>query len=158
MRHAKSDWGDASLGDRDRELNKRGRKAAPLMARWLESEIGLPDLILASSAVRVQQTVQLMTTQWSQVPEIDWIDELYLAAPETIARYVQSDSRGLARVMVVGHNPGMEIMASQLAGENLAFPTAAIAVFQWPADNWDAISFQQPAERRAYCVPRSLSE
>jgi len=35
IRHAKSDWSTASLGDLDRPLNERGKKDAPQMAKRL---------------------------------------------------------------------------------------------------------------------------
>ena len=41
LRHAKSSWTNAALGDRERELNKRGRRDAPRMGRALELFSGL---------------------------------------------------------------------------------------------------------------------
>jgi phosphohistidine phosphatase len=42
------------------------------------------------------------------------------------------------RVMLFGHNPGLEVLAYQLAGEIFAekFPTAAVAVLQFNIWNW----------------------
>jgi len=37
MRHAKSDWA-LGLPDRDRPLNARGRRSAPVMGDWLRSQ------------------------------------------------------------------------------------------------------------------------
>ena len=37
-RHAKSDWGDASVRDHDRPLNARGLRDAPAMATRLAAE------------------------------------------------------------------------------------------------------------------------
>ncbi|MEE3099475.1 MAG: histidine phosphatase family protein, partial [Pseudomonadota bacterium] len=56
MRHAKSDWGDPGLGDHDRPLNDRGRRAAPRMGAWLAAQGAFPDAALLSSARRVQET------------------------------------------------------------------------------------------------------
>jgi phosphohistidine phosphatase len=40
IRHAKSDWNDASLSDFDRPLNERGKRDAPVMAhRLLDKDI-----------------------------------------------------------------------------------------------------------------------
>ena len=38
VRHAKSDWGDQSLADFDRPLNKRGKKDAPFMGKVLNKK------------------------------------------------------------------------------------------------------------------------
>lgn len=56
LRHAKSSWKDDSVTDHDRPLNKRGRKAAPLVGHLLRDQHLVPDLITSSSAVRAQTT------------------------------------------------------------------------------------------------------
>jgi phosphohistidine phosphatase len=60
MRHAKSDWHDASLSDFERPLNRRGQEAVPIMAKWLEQQGASVDAILASEAIRARQTVEGM--------------------------------------------------------------------------------------------------
>ncbi len=60
MRHAKSDWSEAGLSDHDRPLNARGKRDAPEMAKWMHNHLGIPDLILASTATRVAETVELL--------------------------------------------------------------------------------------------------
>ena len=51
LRHAKSSWDDASLPDRERSLNKRGRRAAAAMREAMRG-LGLaPDVILVSPAI-----------------------------------------------------------------------------------------------------------
>jgi len=43
MRHAKSAWGDPSLGDHARPLNKRGQRAATALGYWLHAKDLVPD-------------------------------------------------------------------------------------------------------------------
>ncbi len=62
MRHAKSDWNQPGLNDRQRPLNERGEKAANLMGNWLVQQNLIPDVILASPANRTQQTVELLVS------------------------------------------------------------------------------------------------
>ena len=54
MRHAKSSWKDSSLSDHQRPLNKRGKKAAPLMGSILNQQELIPDIILCSTAKRAR--------------------------------------------------------------------------------------------------------
>lgn len=152
MRHAKSDWGHADLSDHYRPLNPRGRRDAPRMAQWLESTWGLPDLILASTALRVQQTLDGMLGSWASQPTIYPHAPLYLASPETILQTIRADALDANHLLVVGHNPGMQILASQCADQPLEFPTAAAAVFRFNGDDWstltpgklDLIGFNKP--------------
>ncbi len=139
MRHAKSDWTEPGQADIDRGLNSRGLRDAPRMARWIESQGIVPQLILASTATRVRQTVDLLYSsqfiadgKWD--PLLLFRADLYLAAPETILRAICADGGDSDSILIVAHNPGLECLVSQLAGESYPFPTAAIAVFQL-ADN-----------------------
>lgn len=139
MRHAKSDWTEPGRTDIERVLNSRGQRDAPRMARWIESQGIVPQLVIASTATRVRQTVDLLMSsqiiaggKWD--PLMIYRDDLYLAPPETILRAICADGGDNDCILVVAHNPGLEYLVSQLAGESYPFPTAAIAVFQL-ADN-----------------------
>ncbi|XZE53339.1 SixA phosphatase family protein [Planctomycetaceae bacterium SH139] len=157
MRHAKSDWNDAAATDHDRTLNDRGRRDAPRMATWLLQQTELPELILASTAVRVSQTLDLLMTSWPSQPPVHPLESLYLAAPETILRTLQTDTLGLSRVMIVAHNPGLQMLANQLAGEHFDFPTAAIAIFDFDDIDWTQLSHSTPARLSAFGTPKGIA-
>lgn len=138
MRHAKSDWANEGLSDHDRPLNARGRRDAPEMAKWLAHHDAVPQLILASTAKRVEETVQRMVKFWKTEPLIVRISSLYLASPQTIldqirCEAIDADGKRPRRLLVLGHNPGMEQLVSSLAGINLSMPTAAVALFECEA-------------------------
>ena len=106
MRHAKSDWADPGLSDHDRPLNRRGRRDAPAMGRWLAQQNFFPELILASSAVRVRETIDGLLSVWSNRPRIAISESLYLPSPRTILEHVRCDawldeSRRPSAVLVV---------------------------------------------------------
>ncbi len=147
MRHAKSDWSNEALADKERPLNARGKQAAPRMAQWLSEQHWLPDLILCSAATRTQETLQRMQTVWENAdepsghqhaPMVRIVDQLYLASPATILSCAQSacSGRAVASVLVIGHNPGMELLASELSCGELSMPTAAIVVLTHPKESW----------------------
>src|SRR4051812_4998059 len=56
LRHAKSDWGDASLPDLERPLNERGRGAATLMGTFMRGQNLRPDLLISSPSRRTRET------------------------------------------------------------------------------------------------------
>ena len=60
MRHAKSSWDDPAVGDHDRPLNGRGKKAAKVMAERLKSSGYKPDLVVVSSALRARETAEAL--------------------------------------------------------------------------------------------------
>lgn len=132
MRHAKSDHGDPSLSDHDRPLNRRGRRDAPRMAQWLADQGCVPTRVLCSTAVRTRETLDLMCQVWRRPPETEFCDSLYLAGCESILWTVESHHGDASPLLVLGHNPGMSVVSSVLAGCALEMPTAAIAVLSFP--------------------------
>ena len=156
MRHAKSDWGDEGCPDHDRTLNARGRRSAPQMAGWLAASNYLPDIIHASTARRGAETIAGMMTVWKPQPPVYPNPSLYLAHPEAILKLVRSDSLGKATVMLVAHNPGLQQLASHFAGDELDFPTAAIAIFDFPISDWSELTTATPARLIQHVFPKGL--
>ena len=163
LRHAKSSWGVADIDDHERDLEPRGIRAAARIARYLADEELLPDLVLCSSSRRTRSTAALVFARFSQQPRVSVLPELYLATPERIAGCVRREGDGARRLMVIGHNPGLQSFALALAGEDgelrgqmaVKFPTAALARYRIDARDWQAL---RPglAELKAFVVPRSL--
>ena len=83
LRHAKSAWDDPALRDRDRPLAPRGRKAAKRVARWANKHGVRPQLVVCSSAVRAQQTLQLVLPGLGE-PDVLVEVTLYAAGAETL--------------------------------------------------------------------------
>ena len=145
LRHAKSSWDDPSQPDFDRPLNRRGRKAAPEMARHMVDRGFVPELILCSTAQRTRETLAVLLNAFRDPLEIRLLDELYEASEAQITDAVRHSAGNAASVLVIGHNPGMEECADSLvgsAGKGLGeafetdFPTAALAVIDFEMASW----------------------
>jgi phosphohistidine phosphatase len=156
MRHAKSDWSDSHLSDHDRPLNKRGRRAAPIMAQQMLLTGRVPEVILASSAVRVQETVALMLGEFGGDIAVLTEPELYLASVPAIASHVDTLHQSWECALVVGHNPGMGALVSQLAEESTDMPTAAVAVFQSHCEQWRSSIARGAWQLHEFWTPRAL--
>lgn len=136
LRHAKSGWDDAIPRDFDRPLNAKGRRAAAMMGRHVRS-LGLGfDHVVASPAVRVRETIDEVGTGYGEALSADWDRRLYLASAATIVEVVQDAPADAARLLIVGHNPGIEDLVEMLVGAGddalraaarQKFPTATIA-------------------------------
>ncbi|MGD9914462.1 MAG: histidine phosphatase family protein [Rhizobiaceae bacterium] len=139
LRHAKSSWTDQSLGDFERPLAKRGRKAAPLVGREMAKRGWVPNLALVSGARRTRQTWAFVAAELPAKPAVQFSDALFHAEPDTLLEIIRSVPRSCASVMVVGHNPGLEELAQMLAGPRSSavalaslkekFPTGALVRF-----------------------------
>ncbi|MCB1234427.1 MAG: histidine phosphatase family protein, partial [Verrucomicrobiae bacterium] len=79
IRHAKSDWGDASLDDHERSLNDRGLRDAPRVGEELARRGAKPDVILTSTAVRALTTARAVAGKLDfPAGRIAAMGELYL--------------------------------------------------------------------------------
>jgi phosphohistidine phosphatase len=136
LRHAKSGWKHPELADHDRPLNKRGKRTAPLMGALLLDQDLIPDLILCSSAMRAHTTALLVAKACAYAGEIKQIRKLYLAEPQSHIEVLRQVAEKHARVLVVGHNPGLEALIEALTGEAMAMPTSALAQVELSLKRW----------------------
>ena len=61
---------------------------------------------------------------------------LYLADPATIVDVVRRSDADARRLMVVGHNPGLEELVARLTGVTEPLPTATLVQIQLPIEQW----------------------
>ena len=140
MRHAKSSWDEPELPDFDRPLNKRGEKDAYRMGKLIKKEKLTPDMILSSPAVRAKATTQAVVDKIEYDDEVLYLDSLYLGEPENYFRALIELSDDVERVLVVGHNPGLETVLQIMCGKVESLPTAAIAYLKVPVRKWKVLN------------------
>jgi phosphohistidine phosphatase len=101
------------------------------------------DLVLASPARRVAETIEEAAGHGGFAPQYE--ERLYLASAATLLDIVRHAPDGVDRLLLVGHNPGMEELALRLArrdgdrlrGEvEIKYPTGSVAEIQLPAERW----------------------
>jgi phosphohistidine phosphatase len=136
LRHAKSDWPD--VPDRDRPLAKRGRRDAPVVARWLREHRYLPDVVVCSAARRTRQTWDLVAAELGGSPSVTFEPRAYAASALTLLYLVRELPAASRAALLIGHNPGIEDLATSLTeppdgddAPGLSFPTAAVAVVEF---------------------------
>ena len=108
MRHGKSSWAKPSQADHDRTLNDRGRLDVPLMGQKLKEEGLLPGLVISSSAMRAQETAQLVTASCGYEGKIEVLAELYMASETHYFEALHQLGNDHDCVLIIGHNPTIE--------------------------------------------------
>lgn len=140
MRHAKTERAAASGLDRDRALTPRGLDDAALMGRILADKGLRPDLVLVSSATRTRQTWEAMHDSLGDV-EVRIEPRLYDATTDIIRRFVEDAEDKAGCLLVMAHNPGVQLLAMEYLTESAAspsvldrmaggVPTGAAAIFE----------------------------
>ena|SRR5437868_4262901 len=145
LRHAKSSWDDAGLDDFNRPLNERGWKSARLIGRELERRRLRFDVVLASTAARVRETIDGVQDKFDFAAPIRFEPSIYEAGEATLLELVRSLPDDIRAPLIVGHNPGLERLVSGLTRDDDKglrrrvagkFPTAALAILELPAKRW----------------------
>jgi phosphohistidine phosphatase len=155
VRHAKSSWKNLEQADHERPLNKRGCASAEALGAWLRKQKMQPDQVLCSSAVRAQQTYEMM----GFALDAEVKKGLYHASADVMLRHLQGATG--QKVMLVSHNPGISEFAERLARSLpshdgfLDYPTGATTVFKFKTDTWDDLKFGSGKVKK-FVVPREL--
>lgn len=155
MRHAKSSWKDKSLPDEKRPLKKRGEQAAEAMGEILQENELTPQLILSSSAVRARQTAELVAEHCGYTQPIEFVDEFYMAESPVFFQFLQKLDDVLERVLLIGHNPGLEAFLQNLDGRVEELPTGALAYLNLPIAHWSELDSQTIADLIGFWDPES---
>ncbi|MDQ4122918.1 MAG: histidine phosphatase family protein [Acidobacteriota bacterium] len=136
LRHAKSDWNDASLTDFERPLNERGLTAARKMGEFMRERGIEPDLIVSSPARRARETAQIVKDAAGFEANIRFERRIYEASIGYLIEIVSEVENDCRKLLIVGHNPGFEQLVENLTGELHAMPTAALAEIALPIESW----------------------
>jgi phosphohistidine phosphatase len=161
LRHAKSSWKDTSLPDHDRPLAGRGRRAAKAMARHLREQGIEPELVLCSTARRARETLDRIEPALG-TPAIRVERDLYAASADALLERLRSVPDNVESVMLIGHNPGLQELALDLARRSntvaeleAKYPTAAVATLEVLVASWQELD-RDTAELVALIRPRDL--
>ncbi|MEM7320772.1 MAG: histidine phosphatase family protein [Pseudomonadota bacterium] len=156
-RHAKSSWDDPWLADHERPLNKRGRKAAGRIGRWLTERGYIPDQVVSSDAMRTRETLARM-----DLPTIStkFTRNLYHAGP--LAMLDTLSKADGETVLLLGHNPGIADFATRLVtrapahSRFLDYPTCATTIIRFDVKGWAGLNWNS-GDVLEFVIPRELT-
>lgn len=155
VRHAKSDWNDTRLSDKERVLSDRGERDAPIMAKRIVKLGVRPSLILSSPAVRAWTTAKIFASELGYPDEfLQREGSLYLASLNDLLDVVMAQDNGFNNLMLVGHNPGLTDFANFLVpGLSNNLPTASVVSVQIDQEDWSLYG-QPDTELLTYDYPK----
>ena len=138
VRHAKSSWKNRGLSDRERPLNKRGNRDAPIMGQRLAAAGIRPSQIISSPAVRAWTTARIFAKELGYPTEfLQREDGLYLASLDNLLDVIATQDSGFNNLMLFGHNPGLTDLVNYLVpGLTNNLPTAGVVSVELDCDDW----------------------
>jgi len=156
IRHAQAITQDNNLDDYDRPLDKNGLKEAKELGDILAKKNFKPDLIISSPAKRAIQTAEIISDEIKYEKSImpnQYIYEAYVNTLQEIISFLHDDND---TVFLVGHNPGISVLAYMFCNLKENIPTAATVEINFDCNSWLKVS-QQNASLISYDFPTKLN-
>ena len=126
LRHAKSSWDNAALGDFDRPLSKRGISNAIQLSEYIQKHSISFDLVLSSPSERTQSTLDLVLSSLDPIPTSNLKECIYHASALSLIQLITEQDDEINNLLIIGHNPGLHILTETLTNESIVkFPTCA---------------------------------
>ncbi len=129
-----------------------------LIGEIIQEKELIPQKILVSSAVRTTQTAQIFCETIGYQGEISALDSLYLAESDAYIAELKKLPDSIERVMVVGHNPGLEYLLQELSGRIEALTTGVLAFVSLTIDHWADLDGQVSGELIELWRPKELRD
>lgn len=165
VRHAKAEQ-VVGKADHDRELSPRGRKDARAVGEWLSSELQpgiLLDMVLCSTSERTRQTLDEVCAGGVTFRQTRFDERIYDGSAAGLIEILREVPDTVPTVLVIGHAPGIPVLATVLAQDgawstdvaerlNQGFPTSGLAVLGFDG-SWAALE-PDTAHLQEFVVPR----
>ncbi len=131
------------------------QKRPGLLLHSLRDQL-VPQLIITSSAKRAKKTAEAAADSFRYDGQIEATRDFYHADAERYIKHLNGVVDDFSRVMVVGHNPGMEELIEELTGLWERMPTAAVAAIELPIDKWSELTENIDGRLLDLWIPREL--
>jgi phosphohistidine phosphatase len=123
MRHGlaedREEFAKKNLEDSQRPLTMKGRKRTQKVAMQLRDWFEDIDLIVSSPFTRARQTAELVSQIFIDTKVVEAAELVPSSPPQAFKRWLRSHGDEHERVMAVGHEPQLSILASFLMADQL---------------------------------------
>jgi phosphohistidine phosphatase len=166
LRHAKSSWDDPALGDFDRPLAPRGKRATKRLARHIAAQGYTFDLVLCSAARRAKDTWDRIARDVAGKTPVRHLRELYLTGEDGFVTALRGLDDGIASVVLVAHNPDIADFADRLCRDGdgdamrqlrAKYPTGGFAEITLDCETWSDLGAGS-GYLESFVVPRALPD
>ena len=138
LRHAEAESWNPLGNDFSRSLSSVGRRHAELVSKWAFETLAPPDTILCSPAKRTRETLAPLLSLWPRLlATTDYVDSMFGASLDMLLTLANDAFSYSERLLMVGHNPGIGNMLTNLArplktGGHMRMATGTLAIIDFP--------------------------
>jgi phosphohistidine phosphatase SixA len=109
LRHAEAEPWSPLGNDFSRPLSRQGKRHAEAVAGWATLNLEMPDTVLCSPARRTRETLAPLLAKWPRaLATTDYVDSLYGASLDMLSTLAADAFSYSRRLLMVGHNPGLQ--------------------------------------------------
>lgn len=124
MRHGpaedREEFAKKNLEDSLRPLTLKGRKRTQKVAMhlrdWMGGEV---DLIVSSPFARARQTAELVSQIFLETKVVEAAELVPSSPPQAFKRWLRAHAENHKKILVVGHEPHLSVLASFLMADQL---------------------------------------
>ena len=121
LRHAKAEPWEPGINDFQRELSERGKDHMHMLRDWAEENLTAPDIALCSPSARTRETLEPFFSTWPGLEQnTRYLDEIYESSTGTLHALAEEAFQSSSIVLMVGHNPGFEFLATAVMNDEEA--------------------------------------
>lgn len=138
IRHSKA----KKVGDTDfqRELNKRGKNDAQVMANRLKEHEIMPDIIISSPSKRTAKTAKIFAKYMEFSKDIKFKKSLYEASIKDYLDIIKQINNAFNIVFIVGHNETLTQICELLSDSHIGnIPTSGVFGIEFNVDEFEKI-------------------
>lgn len=126
--------------DIERKLSDEGLDQAQQGKKWLLQLLAENTRLVCSTAERAKETALILAGAFPGT-EPELYPELYECPASGILRFINAVADSTRTVVMVGHNPGISYLASNLTDRDINFGTGQIVVMDLQTENWNEVSY-----------------
>ncbi|TSD66128.1 histidine phosphatase family protein [Inquilinus sp. KBS0705] len=151
IRHAKATH-ESGYTDFERPLTQKGFEQAELMAARLQTQGIMPQVIVASPALRTISTANVFI-QALALPQAITNKAIYDASESTLLNVIYNQPSEYDFIALTGHNPGISQVLFTLSGAIKEVPPCSVALIEFEAASWTELH-EDSGKLTFYDIPK----
>jgi phosphohistidine phosphatase len=142
IRHAKSSKDITGIKDRERPLNKRGKKEARYIGKHLKERGITAQALYSSPAKRAFDTARAIARKIGfPRKKIEVVDALYYSNIPKILKVIKNIDDTVGSAIIFGHNPEFLNLVNYLSARSIQeFPPCGVFGIGFSIDSWKKVA------------------
>lgn len=139
VRHAHKDITNLNIDDYDIQVTKKGLEDITKVSKKLKEKNVLPDLLVASPAVRTKQTAEVLAKELGYTKSIMYNEVLYQAFVNEVIESITYTFDDVNTLMIVGHNPSLTALGVTIVGLKEKILMGEVLKIEFDCNSWTSI-------------------